>query len=801
MDDRKKKAEAATPAQSNDQQKDPTTSNDSPQLLSRPGISAKTLRKAGVYLAPSPLGRIETGDLVIPYHDIDGKPTGFERWRLAKPRGDQKYDQEPGSGTRAYLPPQLHEMPPNDSLAITEGEFKALSLAGEAVPAIGLPSFGSYTSEGDKKILLGGILDAINARQVDSVYFLGDSDTATNSEFSRSAHFLAAELSECGVKVHLPRIPLDGPGKGVDDCKDILGTRFGEWWQGLLSSAEEIDLKSSHWALVVQLLDREISRFKSLSGAEKTKHQRRVEEMVRKCDDKIQQSKLIAIGSKALGVSKADLRAAVKVDEGSELNVGLFKEHEPWGEPVATEELLEEVVARINRHCYLPEHAAVAVALWILNTYVHNAFSICPLIYLTSAAKRCGKTTLLELIFSLSSNPISTSNISTAALFRSIEKYKPTMVIDEADTFVGGNEELAGVINSGHRKSQAYTTRCVGDGANMDVQHFSTWCPKAIAGIGRIKDTTEDRSIIVTLERKPRSEAREHFNPDALAADLPSKCVRWAEDNLEPLAGYQRFDKLSNDRANDNWTPLIAIAGLAGEVWVSRAAEAAHAMTQDQSGESMSFGEMLLNDIKALIEEKRLLKLRSAELVQELVGLEGRPWAECGRQDSPLTANKLAKLLKPFKVYPRSIRFNDGVTRGYEASYFDEAFEKYTLPTSLSECNNATSPENNGDSSHSQCNTECNSQTTGCNSATSEDADCSSVAIREEPVAPCVAVPATIKASGSKACSSVAVQTGADGDFFSIESQPAAKSSPDLGDDDGEDEDLFAKLESGAVRA
>jgi putative DNA primase/helicase len=332
----------------------------------------------------------------------------------------------------------------------------------------------------------------------------------------------------------------------------------------------------------------------------------------------------------------------------------------------------------------------------------------------------------------------------------------------------------------------------------MDVQHFSTWCPKAIAGIGRIKDTTEDRSIIVTLERKPRSEAREHFNPDSMPDDLPRKFDRWAEDNLEPLAGYQRFDKLSNDRANDNWTPLIAIAGLAGEVWAARAAEAAHAMTQDQSGESMSFGEMLLNDIKALIEEKRLLKLRSAELVQEL---EGRPWAECGRQDSPLTANKLAMLLKPFKVYPRSIRFSDGVTRGYEACYFDEAFKKYTPPTPLSECNTATSPANKGDSSHSECNTECNSQIPGCNSATSEGADCSSVAVREESVAPCVAVQTTIKAAGSKACSSVAVQTGADGDFFSIESQPAAKSSPDLGDDDGEDEDLFAKLESGAVRA
>ncbi|MDA7645605.1 DUF3631 domain-containing protein [bacterium] len=754
----------------------------------RPGISGATLKTAGVIQLTD--GRIE-----IPYHDAEGNQSGFKRWRLPKPKGGQKYDQLQGSGSRAYTPPGLSQVPSSDSLVIVEGEFKALSLVEAGIPAIGLPSFGTYVNHDGEKILLEGILEVIQSRSVRLVYFIGDSDTATNPEFARNAHFLTESLHELGVEVRLPRIPLNGPGKGIDDCREALGNGFDDWWKELLNSSEEIDLKSSHWALANQLFEQELKFFLSLKGAEKTKHQRRVEEMIRKCDDKVQQGKLISIGSKALGVSKVELRSVVKADEAEGPSDELFKAHEPWGEAVTTEELLGEIVDLIDRHCYLPKHANVAVALWILNTYVYDTFSICPLIYLTSAAKRCGKTTLLELISSLGSKPLSTSNISTAALFRAIEKWKPTMIIDEADTFLGGSEELSGVINSGHRKSQAFTHRCVGDGANIDVQKFSTWCPKAIAGIGRIKDTTEDRSIVVEMERMPRAEKRAHFNPDGLSDDLLRKCVRWAADSVDRLADYQRFDKLPNDRANDNWTPLIAIAKLAGDEWTSQAVEAAQSLSQDQSGESMSTGEMVLSDIKAIIRERRWLKFRSTELVEALVSLEGRPWAEYGRQGLPISATKLAKLLKPFKVYPGVIRFSDGVARGYETFYFVEAFEKYVPSPPSSDRNSVTTPINKGDSTSPKCNTNRNTPDSKCNNVTDTEEGCNTVTGREESVTPCVTLPKPTLAANSKGCNTVTVTTGGIDSFFSTEAKPPH----DLDDDEGEDEDLFAKLENGGV--
>jgi hypothetical protein len=41
------------------------------------------------------------------------------------------------------------------------------------------------------------------------------------------------------------------------------------------------------------------------------------------------------------------------------------------------------------------------------------------------------------------------SNISPAAIFRYVEASHPTLLIDEAETFVTGNEEVRGILNSG----------------------------------------------------------------------------------------------------------------------------------------------------------------------------------------------------------------------------------------------------------------------------------------------------------------------------------------------------------------
>src|SRR4029453_223767 len=112
----------------------------------------------------------------------------------------------------------------------------------------------------------------------------------------------------------------------------------------------------------------------------------------------------------------------------------------------------------------------------------------------------CGKTVLLIVLGALVPRRMFAANVTPAVLFRTIEKFSPTLLIDEADTFIRDNDELRGVLNSGHTRTTATVIRAVGD--DHDPRAFSTWCPKAIALIGSLPGTLSDRSIEIGMRRR-----------------------------------------------------------------------------------------------------------------------------------------------------------------------------------------------------------------------------------------------------------------------------------------------------------
>ena len=97
----------------------------------------------------------------------------------------------------------------------------------------------------------------------------------------------------------------------------------------------------------------------------------------------------------------------------------------------------------------MSEAQAVAVALWVFLTYVETHVDVLPILAITSPEKRCGKTTLLSIVRRLVRKALAASSVTAAALFRSIEKWTPTLIIDEADTFLKENAELRGILNAG----------------------------------------------------------------------------------------------------------------------------------------------------------------------------------------------------------------------------------------------------------------------------------------------------------------------------------------------------------------
>jgi putative DNA primase/helicase len=220
-----------------------------------------------------------------------------------------------------------------------------------------------------------------------------------------------------------------------------------------------------------------------------------------------------------------------------------------------------------------------------LNTYAHEASGVSPILCIRSPEKRCGKTRNLEVLSCLVHRPVHTANITVAALYRTIDHYRPTLLIDEADTiFVNGsNAQLRGVLNAGLYRSNAFLLRCIGK--HQEPKLSSVWCPKAIALIGRLPSTLEDRSIVTSLRRRTADQAVEPFHYDQILEEMESirrKSARWAADHLAPLkSAIPEVSDALNDRARDLWRPLQAIADAVGGGWPERARHTAGELSSD----------------------------------------------------------------------------------------------------------------------------------------------------------------------------------------------------------------------------
>jgi putative DNA primase/helicase len=343
----------------------------------------------------------------------------------------------------------------------------------------------------------------------------------------------------------------------------------------------------------------------------------------------------------------------------------------------------------------LPKGAGVAFALWTLHAWTVDAGDISPFLVLVSPTKRCGKTSALIVLYYLTPKSELASNISASALFRYVEDVRPTLLIDEADSFVKDNEELRGILNSGHTKAAAHVIRNVEVNGEHKPRRFSTWAPKAIATIRSLADTLEDRAIVVQLQRKPRAAnvARLRKRDSEEFAVLRRKAARWAEDNFPRLTDPDpEIPESLNDRAADNWRPLLAIADLAGGDWPARARDAACVLS-GEGHDSTSLNVELLADIRAAFGDLDII--RSADLVTKLTADPERPWAEWNHKQGkpqPLTQRQLAGLLKPFGIISERVEAAGlPQARGYKRAHFEGAWDAYCPGRKRAQANLASS--------------------------------------------------------------------------------------------------------------
>ena len=399
--------------------------------------------------------------------------------------------------------------------------------------------------------------------------------------------------------------------------------------------------------------------------------------------DRIEYDRARKGAAKQLGVTVSTLDREVANIRGANEAAQDFLPHwgvVPWPEEVDSAALLDSLCQHLKRYVILPEHAAEALALWILHTWVFECFDITPYLSITSPTKRCGKTVLMTLLYWLCCRGKKTDSMSKAAIYRSVKRDKPTLCLDEVSWVLDLKEERQGILCGGFERN-GYAEVCEGENTAITTRLFSTYCPKAFGLIGKLTPTLTDRSIVIPMRRKTPLEKAERLRrrDNDLHKKLREQCLRWANDNAAALAKSPpvALDKL-NDRAADFWEPLLTIASLAGDGWRKRAELAASALSSDSvatSGDGE--GVELLHDTKATFDATGQDVIFTKSLIARLAADEERPWAVYGRTGKPITDRKIAELLRPFGIISGTVRIGDATAKGYKRTDFEEAWQRW----------------------------------------------------------------------------------------------------------------------------
>ncbi|ATE53602.1 DUF3631 domain-containing protein [Actinosynnema pretiosum] len=341
--------------------------------------------------------------------------------------------------------------------------------------------------------------------------------------------------------------------------------------------------------------------------------------------------------------------------------------------------LLDALHDALTRYVVLPRpEAADAITLWIAATHAQPAWAHAPRLVIRGPEKRCGKSRLLDVVEATSHDPFITVNSSSAAVYRSISEDPPTMLVDEADTIFGpkadGNEDLRGLLNAGHQRNRPAKRYDANTGT---VESIPTFAMAALAGIGAMPDTIEDRAVVVRMRRRAPGENAapyRHRRDRPGLREIAEQLYRWLRADLSALEEAEPAMPVE-DRAADTWEPLVIVADHAGGTWPDRARAAVLALTAEAAEDDEGTpGVHLLRDCRAIFADSPAMP--TSQLLLRLNADPEAPWRASG--NAGLTGHRLGAMLREYRITSRNIRFPDGSqAKGYYRDDFADAWRRY----------------------------------------------------------------------------------------------------------------------------
>ena len=369
-----------------------------------------------------------------------------------------------------------------------------------------------------------------------------------------------------------------------------------------------------------------------------------------------------------------------------------WKDPEPWPAPVDGEELADGIKQHVDRYTRLPRGGPVAVSLWALYTWVFDSFSVSPNLMITAPERESGKTRVTELLSWMVRRAKPVSDASAAAIIRGIERDRPTLLLDEAQSFLRrkGDDPIRGILLASFVRRFASVERVERDKHDgFEVREFSTFTPKAMNGrnLARVDDMLTSRSIVLAMTRAPGKLPELRADRDPVGVELRQRCARWAADHEAALREADPDMGERIGRTAQVWRPMFAIADALGGEWsmlARNAADLLDASAAKVSDGGATLGLMLLADVREVFGDRE--EMQSADLDRALNDLPERPWATIGPGGKAMTAQKRGQLISDYSIQTAEV---SGRRKGYKREQFEEAWAAY-LPHDPPESNRGT---------------------------------------------------------------------------------------------------------------
>jgi hypothetical protein len=380
-------------------------------------------------------------------------------------------------------------------------------------------------------------------------------------------------------------------------------------------------------------------------------------------------------------ICKAEVLAYDLLNDAEDSNLRRPSSYQP-----VSDRLVPELCASMERFVSAEIPYFVVMALFSAFSYQYQHFKTCPNLLISSPMRECGKTTVLDFLSKILNHPVAMSNTSEAAVFRLGNEGQLTGMFDEAETYLKDRASaLAGIINSGHSRAQAFVSRA-NTGKEGGVKRYSTFYPKVIAGNGDFYDTLMSRSFTIYLERALASAKLENLDEFAIADLLfqGDRIQAWAL-KTKRISGYYEKLNWSSARAEDNARPLLAVAAALGENTLLLARDALEELQNLSAPATVNEQEVLLADIRNVFMERNTWLLATEDLITQLCRLEDKPWATIDK-GGRISPHLLARSLKHFKlrgapaIETKQFREGSRIRRGYEWDKFQPFFDRYLKP-------------------------------------------------------------------------------------------------------------------------